>query len=71
MRLKKLLAGFNVQPRVVNLTTLSRGAADDVAWAHTASSTFLHSQLKLFDYFLCLNCGVYDTISAKEFIYFF
>ena len=24
--------------------------------------------MKLFDYFLCLNYGVYDTISPKEFI---
>ena len=38
---------------------------------HTASSTFLHSQLNLFILFLCLNCGVYDTISPKDFIYFF
>ena len=34
---------------------------------HTASSTFLHSNLKFFDFFLCLNCGVYDTISATKF----
>ena len=28
---------------VVNLTALSRYAADDATWVHTASSTFLHS----------------------------
>ena len=28
---------------VVNLTLLSRDAADDVTWVHTVSSTFLHS----------------------------
>ena len=36
---------------VVNLTALSREVADDVTWAHTPPSAFLHSQLKLFDYF--------------------
>ena len=46
--IEKLLACFNVQPRnwyepVVNLTALSRDAADDVKWVHTASSTFLLS----------------------------
>ena len=35
---------------VVNLTALSRDAADDLTWVHTVSSTFLNSQLKLFDY---------------------
>ena len=43
-----------MQPRiyksVVNLTALSRDAADDVTWVHTASNIFLHSQLKRFDY---------------------
>ena len=48
MRLKSFLAGFNVQTQnwyesVVNLTALSRDAADDVTWVHTTSSTFLHS----------------------------
>ena len=56
---EKLLAGFNWYESVVNLTTLSRDAADDVTLVHTASSTFLRSQLKLFDYFC-----VYDTILA-------
>ena len=28
---------------VVNLAALSRDAADDITWVHTASSTFLHS----------------------------
>ena len=46
--IEKLLAGFNVQTiigmiSVVNLTALSRDAADDVTWVHTVSSTFLHS----------------------------
>ena len=55
---------------VVNLSALSLDAADDVTWVHTASSTFLYSKMKLSGYFLCLNCGVYDTISPKEFIDF-
>ena len=38
---------------VVTLTAISRDAADDVTWVHTASSAFLHSRLKLFDY-LCV-----------------
>ena len=38
---------------------------------HAASSTFLYGQLKLIWLFLCLDCGVYDAISAKEFIDFF
>ena len=41
--IEKLLAGLTVQPKVVNLTALSRDAADDVTWVHTACSTFLHS----------------------------
>ena len=48
--IEKLLAGFNWYESVVNLTALSRDAADDVTW-DMAFSTFLHSQLKLFDYF--------------------
>ena len=52
---------------VVNLTALSRDAADDITWAHTASSTFLLSKMKPF-LFLCLNDGVYDNIPPKEFI---
>ena len=35
-------------PKLVNLTALSRDAADDVTLVHTASSNFLHTQLKLF-----------------------
>ena len=38
MRLK-LLAGFNVQPRIDMNQSLSRDAADDVTWVHAASST--------------------------------
>ena len=49
--IEKLLAGFNVQRRNVNVTALSRDAADDVTWVLTAFSYFLHSQLKGFDYF--------------------
>ena len=52
----------------LDLTSLSRDAADDATWVHTSSSTFLQSQLKLF---LCLNCAVYDTIPAMQFIDFF
>ena len=52
------------------MTALSRDAADDVTWVHAAFSTFLHSQLKLL-IILRLNGAVYDTISPKEFIYFF
>ena len=36
---------------VIDLIALTREGADDVTWVHTASSTFLHSQMKLFDYF--------------------
>ena len=32
---------------------------------HTASGNILQSQLKLFDYFLCLNFGAYDTITSN------
>ena len=61
--IEKLLTGFNVQwIRRLDCT------ADDVTWVHRASNTFLHSQLKLFDY--CLNCGVYDIISATQLIDF-
>ena len=56
--IEKLLADFKVQPRIgINqsliliVLQLSRDAANDVTWVHTASSTFLHSQLQLFDYF--------------------
>ena len=56
MRLKSYSQFLKCNPElvwlVVNLTALSRDAADDVTLVHTASSTFLHSQLKLFDY-LC------------------
>ena len=51
---------------IVILTALSRDDADDVTCDHTASSTFLHSQFKFFLLVLCLNCDVYDTISAIE-----
>ena len=33
----------NWNESVVNLTALSRDAADDATWVHTASSTCLHS----------------------------
>ena len=44
--IEKLLAGFlcatrNWYESFLNLTALSRDAADDVTWVHTASSTFL------------------------------
>ena len=45
--IEKLLAGFIVQPRIDMMTALSWDASDDVLWVHTASSIFLHSQLKL------------------------
>ena len=48
--IEKLLAGFNMQPGIGNWVLL-RDAADDVTWVPPASSTFLHSQLKLLDYF--------------------
>ena len=49
--IEKLLAGFNGYESIDNLTALSLDAADDVTWVHTASITFLLSQLKLFVYF--------------------
>ena len=63
--IEKLLAGFNVQPRIgMNqsliwlhyLAALSRDAADNVTWVHTASINFLN---------------IIITISPKVFIDFF
>ena len=52
--IEKLHPGFNVLTQnwyesVDNLTALSRDAADDVIWVHTASSTFLQNSMKLSD----------------------
>ena len=42
----KVIDNFNISKINVKFD-----ASGDVTWVHTASSTFLHSLVKLFDYF--------------------
>ena len=69
--IEKLVAKFDWYESVVNLTALSRDAADDVTWYIQHPVPFCAVSLCFLTIFLCLNCGVYDTISAAEFIDFF
>ena len=73
--IEMLLAGFNVQLRIgMNQSLIVLRLTRRCWWRHmgTYSIQHLSAQLvKFFGLFLCLNCGVYDTISATEFIDFF
>ena len=70
--IEKLLAGFNVQPRIGMDQSLIRLHYHATLLMSHGYIQHLSAQLnEAFGLFLCLNCGVYDTTSPKDFIDFF
>ena len=75
--IEKLLAGFNVQPSI--------GMNQSLLWLHYHATLLMTSHgdiqhpapfyffksIEAFRLVLCLNCDVYETISATQFIDFF